>query len=165
MTAPEQETPPNSNYRPQDDGITHINVYSKGQTALGRSLSNFAPIGFNHPVHGRFASVEAFWYYAKTGFQHEHLRRLFGYSAKAAGNRLEPVMMEQQAFHDEIRLAITLKIEQHPDVLDALLQNALPLTHYFVYGHGDKQITVSKPEFQWQLDHLNKLREKWIEVA
>lgn len=28
-------------YHPDTDGITHINVYSKGRTELGRRLSNF----------------------------------------------------------------------------------------------------------------------------
>lgn len=27
---------------PEEDGITHINIYSKGSTELGRLLSNFA---------------------------------------------------------------------------------------------------------------------------
>jgi hypothetical protein len=29
-------------YKPEDDGKTHINVYSKGLTELGQFLSNFA---------------------------------------------------------------------------------------------------------------------------
>lgn len=36
-------------YSPIDDGVTHINVYSKGRTKLGRDLSNFAAIGIIHP--------------------------------------------------------------------------------------------------------------------
>ena len=30
-------------YKPKDDGITHINIYSQGKTQLGRFLSNFEP--------------------------------------------------------------------------------------------------------------------------
>jgi len=31
---------------PEEDGITHINIYSKGKTDLGRMLSNFAKLPF-----------------------------------------------------------------------------------------------------------------------
>lgn len=156
---------PPPDYRPNDDGITHVNVWSKGQTLLGQLLSNFANIGFKHPKYGFFSSMEGFWYYVKSGYKHEHLRRLYGFSAKAAGSRLEIVWMDPQDFQNEICQALTMKIEQHPDLLDQLLQNKLPLTHYFVYGQGEKQTKVEKPEHQWQIDHLNKLIEKWSKVT
>ena len=43
-----------------NDGVTHINVYSQGKTSIGRALSNFSPLGFNHPKHGHFESVEGY---------------------------------------------------------------------------------------------------------
>ena len=49
----------------EDDGITHINVYSKGATALGRALSNFARIPVMVVPNGRFESVEAYWYWLR----------------------------------------------------------------------------------------------------
>ena len=48
-----------------DDGVTHINVYSKGTTALGRALSNFAHIPFMVVPNGRFESIEAYWYWLR----------------------------------------------------------------------------------------------------
>jgi len=41
------------------DGVTHINIYSKGKTSLDRALSNFAhtPI---ETVDGKFASIEGY---------------------------------------------------------------------------------------------------------
>lgn len=47
---------------PTKDGIDHINVYSKGKTALGRFLSNFAETDLE-TKDGHFASVEAYWYW------------------------------------------------------------------------------------------------------
>jgi hypothetical protein len=44
--------------KPSEDGVTHINVYSRGNTELGRLLSNFAHTPFSHPEFGEFASVE-----------------------------------------------------------------------------------------------------------
>jgi hypothetical protein len=49
--------------KPSEDGVTHINVYSRGNTELGRLLSNFAHTPFSHPEFGEFASVEGFWYW------------------------------------------------------------------------------------------------------
>lgn len=46
----------------QKDGIDHINVYSKGKTALGRFLSNFAQVDLE-TKNGNFSSVEAYWYW------------------------------------------------------------------------------------------------------
>ena len=46
---------------PRNDGIDHINVYSKGKTELGRMLTNFAYIPFEYKGI-KYASVEAWWY-------------------------------------------------------------------------------------------------------
>ena len=49
--------------KPENDGIDHINVYSKGKTVLGRALSNFSYSRIRIPFLGTFLSVEAFWYW------------------------------------------------------------------------------------------------------
>lgn len=36
------------NFKPEMDGIDHINVYSKGKTELGKLLSNFARTPFEN---------------------------------------------------------------------------------------------------------------------
>jgi hypothetical protein len=48
---------------PEEDGVTHINIYSKGKTELGRWLTNFSYSPFNHPEYGKFLSMEGFWYW------------------------------------------------------------------------------------------------------
>ena len=55
---------------PDNDGIDHINTYSKGKTELGKLLTNFAHTPFVHPKYGEFQSVEGFWYFKKTGYSH-----------------------------------------------------------------------------------------------
>ena len=47
---------------PQNDGITHINVYSKGKTTLGRWLTNFAHTPID-TIDGHFESIEGYWYW------------------------------------------------------------------------------------------------------
>jgi hypothetical protein len=66
-----------------EDGIDHINIYSKGKTELGRWLSNFSECAIKHPFDGYFNSVEAYWYYDITG--NEDLRLTSGFEAKQLG--------------------------------------------------------------------------------
>lgn len=76
-----------SKINPDEDGITHINVYSKGKTELGQLLSNFAYTPFVHSEYGKFNSIEAFWYYYFTGCKHDDLKLLYGYKAKEKGRK------------------------------------------------------------------------------
>ena len=98
-------------YNPLNDGVDHINVYSRGKTQLGRMLSNFYPLPFNHPVYGVFNTVEGFYYYVSTGFKYEVLRTLSGFEAKKFGKSLERTKLED--FENIIRKAIRLKIYQN----------------------------------------------------
>ena len=70
---------------PKEDGVSHINVWSRGTTDLGRDLSNFAHTPFVHPRYGPFQSVEGFWYWLSTGQKEIKLRHLWGYLAKEEG--------------------------------------------------------------------------------
>src|SRR5882724_14111 len=75
---------------PKNDGIDHINIYSKGATELGRALSNFA----HSPVKlkdGNFASLEGYWYWllSNKDAKAEILRKLYGWEAKKAGRELK----------------------------------------------------------------------------
>ena len=48
---------------PRDDGVHHLNVYTKAVTVLGRWLSNFTHSPFTHPEYGgKFESMEGFYY-------------------------------------------------------------------------------------------------------
>ena len=144
---------------PLEDGVTHINVWSKGKTALGRMLSNFAHTPFKHPVHGFFASMEAYWYWCATGRSHDELRRLYGASAKTMGLKFDNVPWDPTEFHETICEGIRCKIEQTIELRQMLRDSVLPLKHYFVYGaRGD--VVVDKPEHQWQLDYIEQIRRE-----
>lgn len=148
----ETNTVPN----PDNDGIDHINVWTKGKTALGRLLTNLALTPFTHPVYGRFASVEAFWYWCGSGMQHDHLRTLYGHSAKSAGMRLEFVFRPEDEFQELMREAIRCKIEQNLELRAAFVASTLPFDHYFVYPGN----IVKKEKHRWQMDWLEELRRE-----
>lgn len=147
------------------DGITHINCWSKSTSDLGKALSNFAHIPFKHPTYGYFSSVEAFWYYIKTGMKHEHLRRLHGAFAKSSGSKLPVVEMDSAEFRRLICEAITCKIEQTPWLLEAVTINQLPYMHYYVYGTGLTAVIRDNPQHYWQQECIAAIGKKWSETT
>ncbi len=133
----------------ENDGIDHINVYSKGQTLLGTLLSNFADTPFNHPKHGHFRTVEGFWYWIMTGL--EELRFLPGWECKTIGKSAEPYRTHPT--ESELLEAYRAKLEAHPKIADILKNNKLPLAHYYVYNGK----VVEPKEWQWTAQLWNKV--------
>lgn len=141
---------------PDTDGLTHINIYSKGRTELGRLLTNFAHTPFVYPPYGEFASVEAFWYYAKAGFQHKQLMSLYGFKAKEDGKKYKPVCCEN--FEELVLEAIGCKLRQNRHILSMRTESALPLEHYYAYGTAGNWAPVFQPKYQWIVDEIERIR-------
>lgn len=145
-------------YNPKDDGVTHINVYSKGSTKLGRALTNFAPIGFTHPKYGQFQSVEGFWYWLSTGKQADNLRNLSGFEAKSYGKSLG-VKVQVDNFEEQIKEALFYKVEQNPKLAYLLKESTLPFSHYYYYGSLDNCKVIANDSARWFVDYLELLRQ------
>lgn len=141
------------------DGKTHINVYSKGKTLIGRLLSNFALTPFVHPEDGEFNSVEGYWYWL--GCKDERLRAVHGFEAKKIGREAgAPDWLDGEVFQNKIKKAITAKVLQNPDIANKLVDTSLPFRHYYIYGDA----IVEVPEGQWIIDFLEDLRMILIQV-
>jgi hypothetical protein len=141
-------------YNINDDGVLHINVYTKGKTQLGRDLSNLSNIGFNHPKYGRFISMEGFWYWVKTGKKHNVFRTLYGFYAKKQGKEFATVLNHE--FENIIKEGLECKIKQNPELLVRFKDSTLPFTHYYTYGD---RIVIPKGG-NFQLTFLEDLRNK-----
>ena len=145
------------NYLPYNDGIDHINVYSKGKTELGRFLSNFA----RTPIiteDGKFESIEGYWYWLGIdNSKKEELRNLYGFKAKQFGRELKSKDWQYtDEFKSKILKAIKIKIDNSLKMKIELINNKLPLTHYYVYG--DKVMNISAA--QWILDGIEKIKKE-----
>lgn len=153
-------------YEPKDDGVTHINVYSKGRTELGRLLSNFGHTPFKHPEYGYFSSIEAFWYWLSLGKNNDSLRSLYGFQAKKEGLALREALEKQgnrkpkiENFNAEIKKAILCKIEQNERLGSLLKNSTLPLTHYYVWG-DEANYRVTYPEkYAWIHEYIQDIRD------
>lgn len=150
---------------PINDGVDHINVYTKGATSLGKALSNLTPVNFNHPKYGSWPSVENLWYWLSTG-KRTHLeiefRQCSPWEAKRIGTPMERVKYPE--FELDICEAIECKIRQNQWLADELKESTLPLTHYFVYGntdaHGNYKVIDLSDRYAWQLTHISKIRQE-----
>ncbi len=140
---------------PANDGIDHINLYSKGKTELGRFLSNFTKSPIDLP-EGTFASIEGYWYWLATDHpDKDKLRTLYGYQAKKVGRELgAPDWIDTEEFRQKIKHAIVLKLLANEKYHTQLVNTTVPFTHYYVYG--DKVVDV--PKAKWMLDFLEQLR-------
>lgn len=146
-------------YLPEQDGITHINVYSRGATEIGRMLSNFYYSPFIYQPYGKFNSVEGFWYWWFTGQQHEQFRVLSGWGAKQEGKKYRDDRIDKSGgISDEdkrvVLEAIRCKLRQNKIIQVKLKQSCLPFSHYYAYG--DKVVRL--PEYDWMLDEFERIR-------
>jgi hypothetical protein len=139
-----------------EDGVDHINIYSKGQTELGRYLSNFTYSPFSHPYDGNFNSIEGYWYYSLTG--DDRLRHKWGYDAKKYGQSLQDIHFNDEWNVDKnsVKLAIICKLTQtHSNYLASFIQSTLPFRHY--YNFGGK--IVEPKEGVWLVEFFEELRK------
>jgi len=142
------------------DGVGHINIYSKGETEVGRILSNFAHTPIHIPA-GEFASLEGYWYWmlAPNDGSREALRKMYGYKAKMVGRILcindwpDDSKLE---FEYKFKVAMRAKVEQNTEVKQLLIESTLPFEHYYVSGKG----TIIRPHnsCQWMLNEWTRLR-------
>lgn len=147
-------------YLPHNDGKDHINVYSRGQTDIGRLLSNFARTPFNCE-DGRFESVEGYWYWLSVVDKQDRevLRTLHGAEAKKIGKSLltDTFGRDVSTFKLKICKAIRAKLEVN-GIDKMLAATDLPLVHYYVYG--GKKVDAG---YSWIMVFLERLRAKYKE--
>lgn len=138
---------------PGIDGVDHINIYSQGKTELGRALSNFSTIPFIHPVHGRFETVEGFWYWLTT--RDDRLRTLPGWQCKKLGRSLQRLFNTkfiEGCFRKEIQIALEEKAK-NPKIFALLRSSTLPFCHYYVFDGAKKDA-----HYEWIVEMWENIR-------
>jgi len=151
------------NYETVNDGVTHINIYSRGKTELGRILSNFSKTPFMHPEYGLFNSVEGFYYYVSTGLVNEDLREVSGFLAKSIGKKYPRVKVDN--FTSIIDSALRAKVRCNGNIKEGLIESTLPFTHYYVFGDHPNVKVIVPEEHQWFVEAFEKIRSELKEGA
>lgn len=147
-----------SQFAPQNDGVTHINIFSKGKTELGRRLSHFDKSPFIHPYFGPFNSMEGFWYYIRAVKPDDKLRMLIGHEAKFYGRELESRFLPN--FQTIIMDANYQKIMQNPEIKDLMIESTLPFDHYYTFGSYNAIKQVRLQQFSWLVEGFEQIRRK-----
>lgn len=132
------------------DGKDFINVYSRGDTTLGRILSNFALTPFTY-LGKTYNSVEGFWYTTTTG---KDFSNLSGVLAKIKGRQAPHKFVHPT---EKVLLQVyRSKLRDNPYISKWLLENELPFAHFYVmYGKR-----VSADKFLWTADLWRKLTDE-----
>ncbi len=156
---------------PNNDGVDHINVFTKGKTKLGRNLTNISNLSIDMGVLGTFASMEALWFYGRIKMQglmthgiKEEIRVMRGWDAKRAMSDFpfkdisEVLTVDaEDTFKELIKSGLRKKLEQHHWLRKELKRSTLPLAHYYYYGKGDK-VVVRDAGHKWVITYLEELR-------
>lgn len=143
---------------PALDGVTHINIFSRGKTPLGKALTNMSDLGFKINKLGYFNTMEGYYWYVSTGSLYPEFMRLTAFEARRKGLKMKRV--DDPAFKDKIKTAILIKLRTHQWILDDLNKTNLPLTHYYVYGKSDDDCVVRPANNSlWIVDYIESLRE------
>lgn len=148
-----QTTPAEPAFNPAEDGVRHVNVYTRGATALGRGLSNFQDCNIEHPYFGHFRTLEGLWYFLKTGQNDEMFRVLSGHDCRRRGKDMPAI--HYPLFNKMFKLGMVEKLDKNLTLQRDLVKNELPLVHYYNY-HG--RINVP-PRQEWQLEFWQTLRQ------
>lgn len=166
-------------YHTEDDGVTHINVYSGAKTELGRFWSNFSCTNTQTP-HGWFSSLEGYYHYLKIirslaqvpdvpsdlniSTELEKLKKLSGKPAQQAGRELRKKMagfgiytidVPDDWFNTNFKEALVNKLNYNNEMRDKTLSNELPYLHYYVMGKN----VYYKPHFSWLTEQINAVIE------
>lgn len=141
-------------FGPDTDGKTHINIYSKAATKLGKFLTNMANVPVSMGEDGVFESMEGYWYWLMTGRDKQFFQMCNCFEAKKHGRQLprNPPINFQAKFKE----AMKMKIDQYPRMKELLIKSELPFTHYYFYGDDDR--TVVFPPFDWITREWERLR-------
>lgn len=149
--------PPSNNVKIDEDGVTHINIYSKATTELGIFLSNFYRYKFLYEEK-EFSSIEAFWYWfqLRTVMPESELIKLrtsSGNDAKFLGKTLLGKREAEKPSKDLILKLYMNKISTNPDFIKLLIENTLPFAHYYVYE--GKQVPAD--DYLWMAELWNEI--------
>ncbi len=128
---------------PNKDGVDHINIYSKGQTCLGRYMSNFAYFSFVYNDE-HFPSVEHWWYYQLTQNDDCFLSIYLPATIKKRmqeyikNNNIETKQIDKH----KLKEILTNKILSNHSNLVAFINSSLPFKHYYTFG--DKVVLANE---------------------
>jgi hypothetical protein len=148
----------------ENDGIDHINIYSKSKTELGRLLSNFSYSPITLKDDGFFTSIEGYWYWLLCAHPDKDLlRKEWGFKAKELGrylNALDYPAKESSLFQGKVQSAIFEKANSLPRIQELITLTNLPFVHYYVVNGKVKMVN----DCPWLMECWELIRTYFLEL-
>jgi hypothetical protein len=129
----------------KEDGLDHINIWSNAETELGKVLAHEFPLNFYHSVFGKFCSVESFWFYINSAERDDVIRNMSGKVLKDFSKKLTKIRVLN--FRAIIMDSNWQRIQQYPDIVEAIKMNELPYDTYYV--NSSNKLRVRHAYFKW----------------
>ena len=143
---------------PKLDGVSHINISSRGRTFLGRFLSHRTLCELNMP-EGRFLCVSAYWYHL-TCKEDSRLSHVNGWETELLAAQLSPLPRKQQLpaaeLQAKIKKALDAKIKWSEYWQEEFTESELPFLHYYLDAEGN--VVDESRKYRWLLNHLEARR-------
>ena len=137
---------------PNNDGVDHLNVFSKAKTWLGVFLSNFSDCNVV-TEDGPFRTIEGYWYWLSC--RDDRLRTTSGFESKRLGRNLRSRdYIKSEEFNKKILKAIALKLVGNERCITELKACKLPIVHYYVYGNR----VIEPKDGLWMMSFLDAFR-------
>lgn len=143
-------------YKPSEEGKTHINVFHKSRTELGRILNSAAKTPFKTESDGFFNSLEGYRFWLLTGKKHNNLRMLYSASAVSVGAKLPLVPITDEEYQQKLIEGLHAKVEQTPHLKRNLQRLRIPIVHYETFGRGDDVVRYNDP-LPWLTKGMNAM--------
>lgn len=156
---------PTYTWEPMNDGVDHINIYTKANTALGKWMSNLSFSPFTHPDFGSFLCVEGAWHWFFTGCQYNEFRFKSGFEARKLADlyKKDKVNLDRELTAFEkmiIQQFIHTKFETYSSKLEEFKQSELPFAHYYYYGDKLKPKVHYLPQYDWLVKFFERYRAR-----
>ena len=165
-------------FLPLEDGVTHINIYTKAETELGRRLSNMfesSTILSYHLDTVPFKTLEGYWYFLviklSTNDEVYELQTTNGFQSKSLGKKYitkfnidYSTVVNSNTFKEMFSNAIRSKIVQDKKLIKLLVESDLPFTHYYYYGDKLNPKVINANNHPWMIDVINTARIKLKEI-
>ena len=143
---------------PTLDGKTHINVWAKGATFLGKFLSHRTLCELNMPS-GRFLCIAAYWYHL-TCKEDSRLSHCYDWETELLATQLTALPKKQQLpaaeLQAKIKKALDQKIKWSEYWQEEFTESTLPFLHYHLDADGN--VVDESRKYRWLLNHLEARR-------
>jgi hypothetical protein len=138
-----------------EDGVDHLNIWSFAKTELGVLLSFSTNLRFNHEQLFNFSSIDCLWQYITIIEPSEKIRNVPSRILRSMVKELPKRSVVN--FRAVIMDANWQKIQQYPDIKDAIIESTLPFDFYYFIRATETRVRY-KNAF-WVLKGFEEIRK------